>query len=130
MATKLKCQNTLALHSFTLSLINSAVGEIQKLPEYKSKRLDNELTKAICKFVRDEIIASIGVHLTYGQASSLDKKAIIVEALQKCFDLTDDEAKHVSSQVEFFLDNHLIKRKLVSTVIKAVWSLFPKAFKK
>lgn len=130
MASKLKCQNTLALHSFTLSLIDSVVTEVQKLPEFKSKKLDNELTKSICKFVRDEIIASIGGHLTYSQASNLDKKAIIVEALRKCFQLSEEEASLIESQVEFFLDNKLVKPKLVSTIIKGVWSFLPKAFKK
>lgn len=126
MATKLKVQNTLALHSFTLTLIDSVVKEVQQLPEYKSKKLDNELTKSVCKLVRDEIISSIGVFLTYSQASTLDKRAIIVEALRKCFDLSEEEASLIESQVEFFLDNKLVKTKAMASIFKAISRFFRK----
>lgn len=120
----LKLSNTLSIHCFTLTLVDKLIKVIQQIPEYNSKRLDNELTKSVMKFVRDEIIKATGTVLSYEQAQSLDVKQIIIMALCKCFNLDDNESIIISNQIEFLLDNKLIKRKTFKKAIKYINSFF------
>ena len=126
---RLKCANSLALHSFTLSLVDATVSEIQKIPEWKAKRLDSELSKSVLKLVRDQVHLGLGSHLSYSQASSIDKRALAAEALRKAFDLNADEVALVESQMDFLLDNNLVRRHVLSFVLRGIWSLLPKRFR-
>jgi hypothetical protein len=118
--SKLKIKHGLAIHAFTLSLIDSVVEEVRKLPEFHSKRLDPELTKSVMKMVRDAIIESQGNQLTAKQAKKLDKIELTVSALCKCFGLSEDEEALIRGQIQFLIDNHVVSKRVFTSVVRRV----------
>jgi hypothetical protein len=124
--TKLKCQHSLAIHAFTLSLINECADEIRKIPDFGSKRLDSQLTVAALKMIRDAIIAAAGTHLTHKQASSLDRKELTCAAIAKAFGLTDEECALISNQIDFVMENRVVSKRLFAKVARKVTSIFKK----
>jgi hypothetical protein len=118
--SKLKIKHGLAIHAFTLSLIDSVVEEVRKLPEFHSKRLDPELTKSCMKMVRDAIIESQGNQLTPKQAKKLDKIELTVSALCKCFNLSEDEEALIRGQIQFLIDNRVVSKRVFTSVVRRV----------
>jgi hypothetical protein len=118
--SKLKIKHGLAIHAFTLSLIDSVVEEVRKLPEFHSKRLDPELTKSVMKMVRDAIIESQGNQLTAKQAKKLDKIELTVSALCKCFGLSEDEEALIRGQIQFLIDNHVVSKRVSTSIVRRV----------
>jgi hypothetical protein len=118
--SKLKIKHGLAIHAFTLSLIDSVVEEVRKLTEFHSKCLDPELTKSVMKMVRDAIIESQGNQLTSKQAGKLDKVELTVSALCKCFGLSEDEEALIRGQIQFLIDNKVVSKRVFTSVVRRV----------
>jgi hypothetical protein len=122
--SKLKCEHSLAIHSFTLSLIDECASEIRKIPDFGSKRLDSQLTVAALKMVRDAIISAAGKHLTHKQASSLDRRELTCAAIAKAFGLSDEECALISNQIDFVMENKVVSKHLFAKAARTVTSLF------
>jgi hypothetical protein len=110
----LKLENSLALHQTTLTIAKKVMYQVKQIEQVESKKLDSELTKAVCKLVHVLVKESVkGDHpdLSKKQAEQIDKKAVVLLALQEVFSLTPEEVQLLDSQVVFILENKLLRSK-------------------
>lgn len=104
-----KMKNSLAIHVTTHSIIKKMVNDIQNIPSYEQLKLDKELTKNVCKDVLK--LLDNDKNLTSLNKKDLSKTSIVSEILKQSFDLTDDELQSVKDDINFMLNNNLIKKK-------------------
>jgi hypothetical protein len=117
-----KVKNTLALHISTNSLIRLKATEIKNIPNYRDLKLDKELTKKICKDVSKFV--DNDKSLTYKQKKELSKTNIVIEIMNHAFDLNETEIEELKKDIMFLFNNNLIKKKLLSSVSKALSKIF------
>jgi len=109
---KIKLKNSLANHVLINSLIEALVDYIKNnIPKYLDLKLNNELTQSACKVV-DKIILNDKT-LSEKQKNKILKELIVIEAFKVLFNLNDDEVQLIESQIEFLVDNKLIKSKSI-----------------
>lgn len=117
--TGLKLENSLSVHQFTFSLIQKASIQIKAVQKWETKKLDFELVKSVCKFVRDEIDkGELSKLLSSKQASNLDKVEIIKQIFKETFDLTDEELSQIESHIISAIENKLVKSKPFQKFLK------------
>jgi hypothetical protein len=125
--TNVKFENSLAVHDFTLSLVKKISLAIKEIEQWNTKKLDNELTKWVCKYVdaaiSDATSSKATKPLTSSQALAINKAAVVIQALKQTFDLTDSEVSIVQSQIDFLIDNGLISSSAVTTISKVISSV-------
>jgi hypothetical protein len=112
MSAQLKLENSLALHNTTLTIAKKVMYQVKQIEQVETKKLDSELTKAVCKLVHVLVKESVkGDHpdLSKKQAEQIDKKAVVLLALQEVFNLTPEEVQLLDSQVVFILENKLLR---------------------
>ena len=100
---KFKLLNKLKLHCTYGSLVECIIEEIKKIPDLNSLKMNPDLTKMICTVV-EEICSDKKLK------GKIEKKSLVVEVLQKSFDLNEEEQKLLSSNIDFICDNDMIKR--------------------
>ena len=116
MSAQLKLENSLALHNTTLLIAKKVMYQVKQIEKVESKKLDSELTKAVCKFVHTLVKESVkgdSPDLTKKQAEQIDKKAVVLLAMQEVFNLTPDETLQLDAQIDFLLENKLLKSKSI-----------------
>lgn len=126
METKLKLKHGLALHSIGYQIIESCVEQVKAIPEYTSKRNDVELATAVCKLIQRQIQEAVdNGYITAKQAEQLDKGVIVVEVMNRVYELDDDEVNSLRSSIEFLVNHKLLKDKKIrrSMVSFAKWCL-------
>ena len=93
-------KNSLLSHG-VYELINAKIiEEVKKIPNYLQLKLNPELTA---------LISSLVEHSTT-KDQKIDKKKLVIQVLQTIFSLTAPEVIIVGQQIEFLLDNKLVKR--------------------
>ncbi len=118
----MELSNSLATHAFTFGLIKKVIDEIQKISSWEIKKLDAELTKAVCNYISKEVKKAVkNKTITYQQSKTLDKKSIITQALKTLFTLNDEECLKLENDIEFMIENKLLK---FSPIIDYVESFF------
>ena len=93
----------------SLEKISSSI--ISSIPQVEHLRLDPELTLAISTIVENVI----------PKKSEIDKKALVVQILDKIFTLTDDEKTLIGSQIDYDYNNNKI-------IKISKWKIYGKAF--
>jgi hypothetical protein len=127
MSAQLKLENSLALHNTTLTIAKKVMFQVKQIEQVESKKLDSELTKAVCKLVH--VLVKVSVKgdkpdLSKKQAEQIDKKAVVLLALQEVFSLTPEGVQLLDSQVVFLLENKLLRsRNVLRRVGKFFYSL-------
>jgi hypothetical protein len=89
-------QVTLALHTTTLTIAKKVMFQVKQIEQVESKKLDSELTKAVCKLVHvlvKESVKGDKPDLSKKQAEQIDTKAVVLLALQEVFSLTPEEVQ-------------------------------------
>jgi hypothetical protein len=123
----LKLENSLALHNTTLTIAKKAMFQVTQIEQVESKKLYSELTKAVCKLVHvlvKESVKGDKPDLSKKQAEQIDKKAVVLLALQEVFSLTPEEVQLLDSQVVFILENKLLHSKnILRKAVKFLYSL-------
>ena len=103
-----KVKNTLASHLLVNQLIAHFVEIIKKVPNYEVLRMDKELIKKICKDVYKTIKSS--KTLTKEQKKLISKSEIVCQIFIQVFQLNVEELSNIRKDIEFLLNNSLIKK--------------------
>ena len=114
---KIYLENSLKLHSVYEMLVQKILEEIKKIPNLQIQKLNPELTKLICTLVESCV----------EKGGKIDKKKLVIEILAKLFTLTEVEKIFIASQIEFILDNKLVK-KLKRKLTSKIYDKFNKTF--
>jgi hypothetical protein len=134
MSAQLKLENSLALHNATLTIAKKVMFQVKQIEQVESKKFDSELTKAFCKLVHAFVKESVKgdkPDLSKKQAEQIDKKAVVLLALQEVFSLTPEEVQLLDSQVVFILENKLLRSKnLLRKAVKVFCPLYKIVFGK
>lgn len=122
--SKVKFENSLALHEFTFGLIKSLSEQIKNIPEFKSLKLNPELTKFLCKSVNQLIDDGLkSKAFSKKQLLLINKTTLIIQILKDIFTLTDEELTQVESQIDFLNNNNLVKDKSILSNIGGFFSI-------
>ena len=98
--------NLLRLHYSYETLLHDIVEELKKIPSLDRLRMNPELTKMVCQVIEE-------VSLAKPIKGKIDKKTLVIEVFSKLFDLTEDEQKLMSNDIDFCCNNNLIKRRSI-----------------
>jgi hypothetical protein len=78
------------------------IEKIQAIPNYQELKHDLETLLYICTLVENEI--------KQNKSKSINKKDVVLEIIQKCFNSTPEELNIVGKHIEFLHINELIKK--------------------
>ena len=92
----------LKLHYTYETLLADIVKELQKIPNLEQLRMNPELTKMLCSVV-EQVCVSKSIK------GKIDKKTLVIEIFNKLFNLTEDEQKKVSDDIDFICINKLVR---------------------
>ena len=106
--------NLLKLHYTYETLLVDIVEELKKIPNLEHLRMNPELTKMVCQVV-EEICYSKTIK------GKIEKKTLVIEVFSKIFNLTEEEQKAMSNDIDFCCNNGLIKR---SSICERVFRFF------
>ena len=116
-----KLKGSLALHVVMNDIIDKLISFIKTLPKYEELKNDMELILNLAKQV-DKLLLEDKT-LRKKQKEQVSKTELILEALTKAFDLkTDAEIQQVKQNLEFFINNKLIKKNSFSKIVSKVLS--------
>lgn len=109
---ELTLKSTLLSHIVYETLLQKIVEQIKKIPNLTGFRLSNELTALICNIVEQSVKDN-------AKKEKVDKKKLVIAILSSVFGLNPQEQITVGTQIEYLLENKLIKRvvKAVSTKV-------------
>ena len=112
-------KNTIKKHILfyqTLEKVSQSL--IASIPQIEHLRLDPEITLAVATIVENVIPSK----------SQIDKKALVVQILDKIFSLTDDEKELIGTQIDYDYNNNKIlkisKWKIYGRAISGFLSKF------
>lgn len=114
---QVKLENSLAQHQCLFSLIKQCCIKLKEIENHEDLKLKNEVTKYVAKLVEEGIASS---PLTKKQKKVISKKTIILEVIKQVYNLAEEELGLVEDQIEYNLDNKIVKRK--SLLVKG-WKL-------
>ena len=106
-------KNSLQAHSIYELLSQKIIDEIKKIPNVSQLKLNTELTALVSTLVEN----------TTEKDQKIDKKKLVIQNLQTVFNLLPPEIVIIGQQIEFLLDNKLVKkvtRKLSNKVYNGV----------
>lgn len=112
-----KVKNTLASHLLVNQLISQSVESLKKVPNYEELKSDKELVKKICKDVYKTIKQS--KLLSKEHKKNINKCEIVCDILNKVFNLTSDELSIIRKDIEFLLNNGLIRKSVIKKICQA-----------
>jgi hypothetical protein len=97
---ELVLKNSLQSHSIYELLSQKIVDEIKKIPNVLGLKMNSEMTALVCTLVENCV----------QKDHKIDKKKLVTQVLSLVFTLTQPEVLQIRSQIEFLLDNKLIKK--------------------
>ena len=119
-----KFKNSLAIHDFIYStLIKKLVLKIKEIENFESLKLNPELTRYILSCIYKEVIL-----IGKSWSKKVDIKEILIHILKTAFNLNTDEVDQLIAQIDFILDNSLVKKKSnfkICSICKFAKSIFP-----
>jgi len=95
-------KHNLKKHNIIFGLIDKIAENIKKIPNYESIRVEIELVLTVANIVEN--------YVSKGNKKNIDKKQLVIDALNKVFSYSDDEKKMVSSLIDFLFNNGKIKK--------------------
>ena len=103
-----KFKNSLAIHDFIYStLIKKLVLKIKEIENFESLKLNPELTRYILSCIYKEVLL-----VGKSWSKKVDIKEILIHILKTAFNLNTDEVDQLIAQIDFILDNSLVKKKV------------------
>lgn len=88
------------------ALLDGISAELMKIPNYQELKMNSELTKMICSVVEEVCVNKKSLKL---QKAKIDKKVLVIDILNKIYNLTDDEQRNLADNIDFMHQNDLIK---------------------
>jgi len=106
---ELTLKSTLKSHVLFELVLDKIVQELKKLPNLQSFKLNNEMASLVCTLIEN----------TVKKKDKVDKKKLAVQVLTLVFTLNPAEQIVISNQIEYLLENKLIKKikKAITTRI-------------
>ena len=95
------------------SLINKIVDLITKIPESNKLRCEMELIRTVCNIIENSSIPSKN-----SDGLKLDKKQLVLDALQRVFNYTAQEKLIVDAMIDFLISNKFIKKMSYYKLVK------------
>ena len=100
-------KNSLAKHATYHNLITDLSSKIMiSIPKLETLRMDPELTKLVSNSVENSIKNK--------DSDKFDKDAIVLQIINKLFDLTPEESSQIENQIEFLKNNKQIKKTSIA----------------
>ena len=118
--SKLKLSKSLSKSNYVKNLCIKATCEIKEIADYHDHKLNPQLINDLMNFLEKEI--SNG---KFSQ-SDIDKSSLLKHIIESTFgsELTEEEIKFIDTQVQYIIDNKLIKKKTLFTyILKLVGSI-------
>ncbi len=112
MSELIQFKHSVAQHTFIFGLIKKLVLKIKEIEHFESLKLNPQITQGVCEMIKEEMS-----HLKKHLQEKIDHRELAREALKQAFELTEEEMKFIDSQLEYMVDNKLIKK--VSLLKKA-----------
>ena len=111
--SKLKLSKSLSKSNYVKNLCIKATCEIKEIADYHDHKLNPQLINDLMNFLEKEI--STG---KFSQ-SDIDKSSLLKHIIESTFgsELTEEEIKFIDTQVQYIIDNKLIKKKTLFTYI-------------
>ena len=106
MSSNLKLSNSLAKINYAKNLVIKGTCELKSIPDYQEHKLNPQLVNDLMNFLEKEIRSG-----KFSKAK-FDKSAILKQIITSVFgELTDTEFQLLETQVEYVIDNKLVKKK-------------------
>jgi hypothetical protein len=105
---KVKIKNSLKSFVQQNSLTEQIVKHIQTIPNYQNLKNDVELIKYVCKMI--EQLVKQG-NSKQPEGIRIDKKQLVITIFNQIFGLSPNEIAFISSLIEFFVQNVIVKKK-------------------
>ena len=113
-----KFKNSLAIHDFIYStLIKKLVLKIKEIENFESLNLNPELTRYILSCIYTEVKL-----VSKSWSKKVHIKEILIHILKTAFNLNIDEVDQLIAQIDFILDNSLVKKSPTSKLFQFVSS--------
>jgi len=110
-------KNKLKHHHIYFSLIEKIVDLVTKIPEFNKLRCEMELIRTVCNIIENSSIPSKNA-----EGLKINKKQLVLDALQRCFNYTEQEKQIISAMIDFLISNKFIIKssyyKLTKNFIK------------
>lgn len=100
-----KFKNNLSKHNIVYSLIEQISEKIKLIPQHEKLRTEIELVKTCCN-----IVENLVQRKNKKQKQPIDKKQLVVDALNIVFNYSDPEKALVFSLIDYLFNNDQIKR--------------------
>lgn len=105
MSELVKFKHSVAQHTFIFNLIKKLVLKIKEIEHYETLKLNPQITQGVCEMIKEEMSK-----LKKTLAAKIDARELARESLKQVFELTEEELKFIDSQLDYMLDNKLIKQ--------------------
>jgi len=112
-------KHNLKKHNIIFGLIDKIAENIKKIPNYENSRVEIELVLTVANIVEN--------YVSKGNKKKIDKKQIVIDALNKVFSYSEDEKRLVSSLIDFLFNNGKIKKLSFLKLAKNFVSVYLKA---
>jgi hypothetical protein len=106
-------KNKLKSHHIYFSLIDKIVDLITKIPEFNKLRCEMELIRTVCNIIENSSIPSKN-----SDGLKLDKKQLVLDALQRVFNYNAQEKLIVDAMIDFLISNKFIKKMSYYKLVK------------
>ena len=89
-------KNKLKSHNIYFSLIDQIVDLVTKIPQFTSLRCECELVRTVCNMIENSSIPK-----NNSDGLKINKKQLIMDALNRIFNYTEPEKQFFSAMIDF-----------------------------
>jgi hypothetical protein len=111
---KLKIRNTLAIESFTRSLVQAATSEIKEIPAYETMKLSPQLISDVMKYCECEIERS-----RY-KSADISRTELVKAIMGSVFELNESEMDYLDKSITHLIDSGVLKKNYLKKFGKLV----------
>jgi hypothetical protein len=117
-------KSTLLSHVLYEATYTLVLGQLIKIPNIAGFKFSPEFTALVCNTIENTIKNN-----KVKDTEKVDKKKLVIALLTVLFNLSVAEQLVISNQIEYILENKLVKR-VKKTVSKKIYKSVSKLFKK
>jgi hypothetical protein len=117
-------KSTLLSHVLYEATYTLVLEQLKKIPNIAGFKFSTEFTALVCSTIENTIKNN-----KVKDTEKVDKKKLVISLLTVLFNLTVPEQSVISNQIEYILENKLVK-KVKKAVSKKIYKSVSKLFKK
>jgi hypothetical protein len=111
---KLKIRNSLAVESFTRSLVQLATLQIKEIPGHESMKLSPQLISDVMRFIESQIQES-----KY-KTADISRTELVKAIMSSVFELTESEMDYLDKSITHLIDSGVLKKNYFKKACKLV----------